>query len=124
MGKFLDWLNEKEGKESEYQIFFRKKLEKYKVKSASELSKEDKMKFFSEIEKEWTGDENDVKKSKEENEEKEVNESKDDWDKIKDIVEKVSKLFKGHSKITSNNSLSIEVDGIVGKITFDPTFKI
>lgn len=70
MGKFLDWLNEKEGKETEYHIFFRKKLEKYNVKSASELSKEDKIKFFSEIEKEWTGDEEDVKKSKEDLEEK------------------------------------------------------
>lgn len=46
-----------EESESEYQKFFKKKLKKYGVCSPDELSKEDRAKFFSEIEKEWTKDE-------------------------------------------------------------------
>ncbi len=37
IGTFREWLNEKEGKET-YKDFFNKKLEKYGVKSATELS--------------------------------------------------------------------------------------
>ena len=99
MGKFLDWLNEKEGKESEYQIFFRKKLEKYNVKSASELSKEDKMKFFDEIEKEWTGDEEDVKKSKEESEQTEKEDVNESADKIiEELLKDVNSLYEKFNK--------------------------
>lgn len=122
---FRQWMNEKEGTETEYQKFFKKKCEEYGVKSPLELTAEDKKKFFSEIEKEWTGDEEDVKKSKEESEksdEKEVNESKPTWDDAEKATKKVADLFKGHSKITSKNSLTIEVDGITGKIVFDPSF--
>jgi hypothetical protein len=43
--------------ESEYQKFFNAKLKKYDVKSPSELSDDEKKKFFDEIEKEWTKDE-------------------------------------------------------------------
>lgn len=42
-------LNEKES----YEEFFKKKLEKYGIKSPAELSKEEKKKFFDEIDKEW-----------------------------------------------------------------------
>jgi|TARA_B100002003_G_C14154623_1_gene555689 hypothetical protein len=42
-----------EGSKEAYQKFFNKKLAKYKVKSPSSLSDEDKKKFFGEIEKEW-----------------------------------------------------------------------
>ena len=45
-----------EGSKEEYKKFFDKKLAKWKIKSPAELSDEDKKKFFSEIEKEWTGD--------------------------------------------------------------------
>ena len=45
-----------EGSKEEYQKFFDKKLKKYKVSSPSELSDEEKKKFFDEIDKEWTGD--------------------------------------------------------------------
>lgn len=41
--------------DNEYQKFFRSKLEQYKVKSPSELSDEDKKKFFAEIKSEWKG---------------------------------------------------------------------
>lgn len=92
------------------------------MKSPAELSVEDKKKFFSEIEKEWTGDKEDVKKSKEESEKSDVNESKPSWDDAEKATKKVADLFKGHSKITSKNSLTIEVDGIIGKIVFDPSF--
>ena len=60
---FRQWLNEKEGVETEYQKFFKKKCEEYNVKSPSELSAEDKKKFFSEIEKEWTGDKEEINES-------------------------------------------------------------
>tara|TARA_Y100000780_G_scaffold182324_1_gene168345 strand:- start:101 stop:268 length:168 start_codon:yes stop_codon:yes gene_type:complete len=45
-----------EGTKAEYQKFFNGKLKKYGVKSPSSLSDEDKKKFFAEIEKEWTSE--------------------------------------------------------------------
>ena len=45
-----------EGTKAEYQKFFNDKLKKFDVKSVSELSDEDKKKFFNEIDKEWKGD--------------------------------------------------------------------
>ncbi len=42
--------------ESKYDRFFAKKLKQWKVTSPAKLSKSDKVKFFSEIEKEWTKD--------------------------------------------------------------------
>ena len=101
---FRQWLNEKEGVETEYQKFFKKKCEEYNVKSPSELSAEDKKKFFAEIEKEWTGDAESVKKSKEESEksdEKEVNESADKVleDILKDVNSLYSKFDKAEQKI-------------------------
>jgi hypothetical protein len=45
-----------EGTKEEYQKFFNDKLKKFDVKSPSELSDEDKKKFFDEIDKEWKGD--------------------------------------------------------------------
>jgi len=46
-----------EGSKEEYKKFFDGKLAKWKIKSPSELSDADKKKFFDEIEKEWTKDE-------------------------------------------------------------------
>lgn len=57
MISFREWLNEREGVETEYQKFFKKKLEKYGVESPAELSDEDKKKFFGEIDAEWKGEE-------------------------------------------------------------------
>ena len=116
IGTFREWLNEKEGKES-YKEFFAKKLEKFGVKSASELTGEDKKKFFDEVDAEWEGENEEP-----EIDEKDCNESKPSWDDAEKATKKVADLFKGHSKITSKNSLTIEVDGITGKIVFDPTF--
>ena len=70
MISFREWLNEREGVETEYQKFFKKKLEKYGVDSAAELSGEDKKKFFDEIDVEWEGE----KEEPEENDN--INESK------------------------------------------------
>ena len=47
---------EEEGDKEEYMKFFAAKLKKYGVKSPSELSDEDKKKFFDEIDKGWKGD--------------------------------------------------------------------
>ena len=41
-----------EEKESAYQKFFKKKLEKYGVEEPDELSKDDKKKFFDEVDAE------------------------------------------------------------------------
>ena len=71
MISFREWLNEREGVETEYQKFFKKKLEKYGVISVAELSAEDKKKFFDEIDAEWEGE----KEEPEENDN--INESKD-----------------------------------------------
>ena len=40
-------------KQKEYREFFKKKLKKYKVNSPSELSGEDKKKFFDEVDEDW-----------------------------------------------------------------------
>ena len=48
--------DEKIEEDSEYQEFFSKKLEKWGVKSPSELDKDDKKKFFDEIDAEWKGE--------------------------------------------------------------------
>ena len=93
---FRQWINEKEGVETEYQKFFKKKCEEYNVKSPAELSVEDKKKFFSEIEKEWTGDEEDVKKSKEESEKSEVNESADKV--LEELLKEVNSLYNKFDK--------------------------
>ena len=69
MQTFREWLNEKEGKET-YKDFFNKKLEKYGVKSATELTGEDEKKFFDEVDAEWEGED-------EEPEAGDVNESLD-----------------------------------------------
>jgi lipase chaperone LimK len=49
---FKEFLNE----EQTYKEFFAKKLEKYGVKSPSELSDEDKQKFYDEVDAEWEGE--------------------------------------------------------------------
>lgn len=116
MQTFREWLNEKEGKET-YKDFFNKKLEKYGVKSATELSGEDKKKFFDEVDAEWEG-----AKEEPETGDKDVNEAS--WDDAKNAVHDLADLFKRRSKITSNNSINIEVRGIVGKVVFDPSFKL
>jgi len=48
-------------KQQEYQTFYKGKLAKWKVKSPMALSDADKKKFFNEIEKEWTKDDDNVK---------------------------------------------------------------
>jgi len=49
---FKEFLNE----ETEYQKFFNGVLKKYGVKSPSELSDEDKKKFYDEVDRDWKGD--------------------------------------------------------------------
>lgn len=99
MIKFRDWMNEKEGKEtkdSAYQAFFKKKLEKFGVKSASELSGDDKKKFFDEVDAEW--------KSEDENSENEdCNESADKAKKfMKEFNSSVS-MLKEDIKLADKN---------------------
>lgn len=58
MIKFREYLrdvNEAKDKEqtSEYKEFFKKMLDKYDVEDPSELSKEDKIKFFDEVDAGW-----------------------------------------------------------------------
>lgn len=105
MLKFRDWMNEKEGKEtkeSEYQAFFKKKLEKFGVKSASELSGDDKKKFFDEVDAEW--------KSEDEKEDG-VEEKKDCNESIPKITveeSELKKIFRGFIKLSSGNVLVLE----------------
>ena len=54
--KFEDKVKEILEEKSDYDEFFKKKLEKYGVKSPEDLSDEDKKKFFGEIDKEWKAD--------------------------------------------------------------------
>ena len=42
-------------KQEEYRKFFTGKLEEYGVESPAELGEEDKKKFFTEVNEEWTG---------------------------------------------------------------------
>jgi polyhydroxyalkanoate synthesis regulator phasin len=50
--KINKYLYEENG-DTAYQKFFRTKLKEYGVKSPDELSKEQKKKFFDEVDKEW-----------------------------------------------------------------------
>lgn len=120
MGQFKEWLKEAECKknineETEYQKFFAKKLEKFGVSNPDELSVEDKKKFFGEIKAEWKGKD-------EKPEADDVNEA--NWDDTKNSVYELADIFKKKCKITSDNSINIEVRGIVGKVVFDPSFKL
>ena len=53
-----------------------------------------------------------------------VNESKATWDDAKNAVYDLADIFKRRCKITSDNSINIEVRGVVGKVVFDPSFKL
>ena len=119
MGKFREWLREAEEKTTEYQKFFAKKLEKYGVKSPSELSDEDKKKFYDEIDDEWEGEKEEKTEADDINAVNEAN-----WDDAKNAVYDLADIFKRRCKITSDNSINIEVRGIVGKVVFDPSFKL
>lgn len=102
LGTFREWLNEKERKEGKeaYKDFFNKKLEKYGVKSATELSGEDKKKFFDEVDAEWEGE-------NEEPEVGDVNESKEmDINVLSDVMDKFNKSIQ---KAIKENKL-MEID--------------
>ena len=101
MIKFRDWMNEKEGKEtkdSAYQAFFKKKLEKFGVKSASELSGDDKKKFFDEVDAEWEG----------EKEEPEVGDVNEAVVKITVPENELKKIFRGFIKLSGSSVLILE----------------
>ena len=66
MGDFREYLNESKGDtdgkagpdvgdKKEYQAFFDKTLKKYKIQDPSDLSPENKKKFFDEIDAGWKG---------------------------------------------------------------------
>jgi len=54
--KIAKSLLSEEGGRDEYTKFFRKMLDKYNISSITELSDEDKKKFFNEIDAGWEGD--------------------------------------------------------------------
>ena len=56
MKSFREWLREAE-ESREYKEYFKKILAKYNVEDPSELSKEDKQKFFDEVDAGWKGKE-------------------------------------------------------------------
>lgn len=97
MQTFREWLNEKEGKET-YKDFFNKKLEKYGVKSATELSGEDKKKFFDEVDAEWEG----------ENEEPEAGDVNEAVIKITVPENELKKIFRGFIKLSGSSVLILE----------------
>ena len=49
-------VSEEDGDQGDYSTFVQKKLKKYGVGSPAELSKEEKKKFFDEIDREWEGE--------------------------------------------------------------------
>ena len=49
----IDFIIREKSGENDYQIFFKKKLKEWKVKSPSELSDKKKKEFFEMIKKEW-----------------------------------------------------------------------
>lgn len=100
MISFREWMNEKEGKET-YKDFFNKKLEKYGVKSATELSGEDKKKFFDEVDAEWEGE----KEEPEIDEKKVCNESKETEvspEKYAIIYNLAKKIYDSNKKFQSD----------------------
>lgn len=111
MKSFREYLREAEAKSkcveeeatTEYKEYFKKMLDKYKVGDPSELSKEDKQKFFDEVDAGWKGKD-------EEPEDSDVSESKipnTDEDAIKilqDIInrDKVVEAYKTDIKLVIN----------------------
>ena len=120
MGKFREWLREAEEKTSEYQKFFAKKLEKFGVSSPDKLSDEDKKKFYDEVDAEWEAED-------EEPETGDVNEAKITWDDANlAAADSFLSLERRGWKVKMNGSNSIKAqhdNGVVGILTFDPTFK-
>ena len=100
---------EKSKLQSEYEKFFKEKLDKYGVESPAELSDEDKKKFFSEVESGWNEgkgvneasntkkpmieeeEEEDESEDMEE-EEEEIDETDEDSDEIKEKIKQYKKL--------------------------------
>lgn len=73
-----------EEKDSEYQKFFKAKLKKFGVDDPKELSDKEKKKFYSEIEKEWTKDDDHVEESEDEDEDEDKDKKKKDSDDDED----------------------------------------
>lgn len=113
-----------EEKDSEYQKFFKKKLKEFGVEEPDELSKEDKKKFYSEVEKEWDKEEDHVDESEDEEDDDEDEEKKDkkksdddEDDDEDDLDEKLNpdehkeiamKTIMKISKLVINNKLNID----------------
>lgn len=102
----LDWKNkitkekEMQVKEETYKEFFAKKLEKFGVKSPSELSDEDKTKFYDEVDAEWEGEKEEI--------EEEGCENKD----IKEEVDLATKAIYELSKGNTTEFISIVKDAM------------
>jgi len=62
--QFIEGADGGTGDKEAYKKFFDAKLKKYGVTSPSELSDEDKKKFYDEIDKEWKADHEEVKEWK------------------------------------------------------------
>ena len=58
--KINAYLNEAKGEGPEYKKFFKAKLKKYGVTEPDQLDKDEKKKFFQEIEDEWTDEDPDT----------------------------------------------------------------
>jgi len=67
-----------EEKDSEYQKFFKAKLKEFGVKEPDELSKEDKKKFYSEVEKEWDKEEDHEDDKDKDEDDKDEDDEEDD----------------------------------------------
>ena len=106
MISFREWLREaaeckKDVKEStEYKEYFKKILAKYDVQDPSELSKEDKQKFFDEVDAGWKGE-----KEEPEAGDKDVNEAFDSTIFLEELLKETNKLyekFDSYKKVIDN----------------------
>jgi len=59
MKNFTEWIVEDKNQKEKYQTFFKNKLKEWEIETITELSTEDKKKFFNEIESEWKGEKED-----------------------------------------------------------------
>ena len=120
MKSFREYLRESEEKAkgakkeetSEYKAYFKKMLAKYKVEEPSELSKEDKQKFFDEVDAGWKGDD-------EKKEASDVNESNSDDAKkfLKEFNSAVSMLKDDIKNADKNQDWYVRLEYIKNLIS-------
>ena len=99
---------EQSEKQKEYQEFFKKALEKFKVKSPSELDDDKKKEFFNYVDKNWKGEKEDGSGDGKGKGKKDGSGKDDDNDDIDESIKKKSFKDYFNSKVVAEASFNID----------------